>query len=311
MARQRLAYAHWLRQMRRGAMMNVQARNGTGAAPTAGWWRAWCERVRLGRWAHFLVLPLATYDPFSPCCDALLAAVRGVASAFALLTFGYLLNSVSDRQMDLDARKNPFIANGVGEHRHSLTGALLLSVLLALFSPWPAQIATAVCLAFGCVYSMGPRIKSIPFVGTLANLGNFGPLLFVGMSDATLPPHFGYVALIFGTLLLQNQLIHEAADALEDHSGGLRTTWLALGQRWTAVLASFLGLGATAAATRLGPSAESTAFMGVTVFGAGFPVLLAWRGAHASDAARLRVTHRWCALAFGIAIFTAWRWGTR
>src|SRR5215470_15987121 len=108
--------------------------------------QAWFERIRLRHWAHFLLLPLATFDPYGGRADALVAGVRGVASAFAILAFGYLLNSISDRRMDLDARKNPFIVSDAGEHLYSLFGLVALSVGLAFFSPWPAQLATIACL---------------------------------------------------------------------------------------------------------------------------------------------------------------------
>jgi 4-hydroxybenzoate polyprenyltransferase len=291
--------------------MSVQTLNGTWGAPTAHAIGAWFGRVRLRHWAHFLLLPLATFDPRGPHWGASLASVRGIASAFAILAFGYLLNSVADRRMDIDVRKNPFIVPGTGEHRYSLTGLLGISLGLAALSPWPAQLATASSLVFGCIYSMGPRLKSIPVAGSLANIGNFAPLLFVGMRDTALPPHFGYVVAAFSGLLLQNQLIHEAADQVEDRFGGLRTTWLAVGPRWTSLIAGVAGLGATVAAACIAGSMRPT----MPIVGAGgvsfvvaFPLLLARRGIEPDRAARLRVTHRWCALMFGAALYAAWQW---
>lgn len=272
--------------------------------------RVWSRRIRLRHWAHFLVLPLASLDPHAPVLDALFPAVRGVASAFCVLAFGYLLNSISDRRMDLDERKNPFIVPGAGEYRYSLAGLATVALILALLGPWPVQLATVLCLGFGYVYSMGPRIKSIPFLGTVANVGNFGPLLFLGMRDAALPPRFEYVALAFGALLLQNQLIHESADAVEDRAGHVRTTWLTLGPFWTAFIAAVSGFGAATAAMYLVPS-ELSAVAIVTVgavFGAAFPSLLARGGGKPSQTARLRVAHRCCALLVGAGLFTLWRW---
>ncbi len=280
------------------------------AAPNASTARAWFDRTRVRHWAHFLLLPLVTFDPSRADAAALFAAARGVASAFAILAFGYLLNSVSDRRMDLDARKNPFILPGPTEHRYSLAALVAVSLGLAAFSPWPAQLATAACLLFGYVYSMGPRIKSIPILGTVANLGNFGPLLFVGMQSTTLPPRFEYVALAFAALLLQNQLIHEAADTVEDRGGGIRTTWLTLGPNWTAALAAVSGLGAAIAAAAIAPSARSTVVLVIVaaVYGGVFPTLLARRELESPSAARLRIAHRWCALLSGAGLFLAWRW---
>ena len=290
--------------------MKVDALRGVPTSITGRATLAWLQQVRLRDWVHFLPLPLATFEPNGDGGATLSAAARGVASAFAILAFGYLLNSLADRRMDLDVRKNPLIAAREGTHRFSLALLLCISLLLAVVSPWPAQLAIVSCLSFACVYSMGPRIKSIPFVGSLANLGNFGPLLFVGMQNTSLPPRFAGVVLTFASLLLQNQLIHEAGDALEDRGGGVRTTWLTLGPRRTSVLAACLGLGAAVAAAYMVPAERSTqvAMMVGTVFGAAFPVALASTGAAADRAARLRIAHRWCALLFGAGLFVAWRW---
>jgi 4-hydroxybenzoate polyprenyltransferase len=278
-------------------------------ASRAGAVRTWLRQVRVPDWAHFLPVPLATFDPHGGP-GALLAAARGVVIAFAILAFGYLLNSVSDRRMDLDVRKNPFIVAGTSRHRYSLVALVSLTVLLAAFSPWPAQLAALSCLTIGWIYSTGPRIKSIPIVGSLANLGNFGPLLFVGMQHPSLPPRFGWVALVFSAILLQNQLIHEAGDAIEDRGGGVHTTWLTLGSGWTTAGAALLGLiAAVGAARTVSPARSTLVAVGVgAAFGVVFPLLLAWRGRHPQQAARLRLIHRWCALPFGAALFAAWRW---
>lgn len=279
------------------------------ASPTAHALRAWVDRVRLRHWAHFLVLPLATFDPAAGLAEASLAAARGIAIAFAILAFGYLLNQVSDRGMDLDARKNPFIAD---ESQQWLSLAVLLAValLLAAQSPWPAQLATLSCLAVGSIYSIGPRIKSTPILGSLANFGNFGPLLFVGMATTALPPRFGALVLVFAAVLLQNQLIHEAGDAVEDRGGGVRTTWLSCGPTWTSAMAAGLGVVATLATARLAHPGAVAALAGLSavLFGAVFPLLLARRGGDWRQATRLRIAHRWCAAAFGALLFAAWRW---
>src|SRR5215472_851309 len=170
--------------------LNIEISDKTPAWVAADALRAWLHRVRFAHWAHFLALPLASVDLHNRGSADVLAAARGVAIAFVVLAFGYLLNSVSDRRMDLDVRKNPFIVPGAGEHRYSLATLFAIGVLLALLSPWPAQLAALSSLAFGSMYSMGPRIKSIGFLGTAANVGNFAPLLFVGMSTPSLPPHF-------------------------------------------------------------------------------------------------------------------------
>jgi len=64
----------------------------------------------------------------------------------------------------------------------------------------------------------------------------------------------GCAALVFET-----QLIHEAVDQVEDRAGGIRTTWLTLGPRWTAVIAALSGFSAAVAAAGMVPAARSTA----------------------------------------------------
>jgi 4-hydroxybenzoate polyprenyltransferase len=165
-------------------------------------------------------------------------------------------------------------------------------------------------LAFAWVYSMGPRLKRIPLVGSLANLGNFAPLLFVGMHGDALPAGFAAVAVAFCAILLQNQLIHEAGDATEDRGGGIRTTWLTLGPAWTTALAAALGLvAAVAAAGAVSPALRApAALLSAAVFAAAHPLLLWRRAADPPAAARLRLTQRAWAVLFGAALYLAWRW---
>src|SRR5262249_42523551 len=126
-----------------------------------------------------------------------------------------------------------------------------------------------------------------------------------------LPPGFTYVALAYATLLLQNQLIHEAGDQVEDRASGIRTTWLTLGPRWTALMAALSGLGATTAAAHLLPRASAIAVVALasTVFVVAFPLLLSWPRLKAREAARLRIIQRWCAVVLGAVLYAAWRSG--
>ena len=287
-----------------GADASLRSRS-AGADALAGW----LERIHVRRWAHFLPLPLASFDPAAPRAGALLAAARGVASAFAILAFAYLLNSVSDRSMDLDARKNPFIGPVSYEYRYSLAGLLAGSAALAVVSPWPAQIAIIVCMVLACLYSIGPRLKRLPVAGSLTNALGFPFLLFLGMPAASLPAGFASLAIAFTALLFENQLIHEAADRIEDHAGGIRTSWLTLGSRWTALIVALSGCVAVAAAVSVVPVAQwPIAIAGAAaVFGLAFPLLLAWRGMEPHRAAQLRLAHRWCAVVFGAFVYAVWR----
>jgi 4-hydroxybenzoate polyprenyltransferase len=259
---------------------------------------------RVRQWVHILPLPLATFDASVPTATALIAAARGMANLFAILAFGFLVNAISDRYVDRDARKNPLVVPGRNGYKLSLIALPALSVALAAFSPWPVQLATVCCLAVGCLYSVGPRLKTIPVVGTLANAAWYVPMLYLGMADSSLPPGFSVIATAFTALLLQNQLIHESGDRLEDEASGIRTTWLAFGPRWAALLAACAGLVAILiTASALGPFRYAVG----TLFIAAFPLLLAWDGLSAERAARLRVVHRWCAVLFGAALYVAWR----
>jgi 4-hydroxybenzoate polyprenyltransferase len=269
----------------------------------------WLERIHFRRWAHFLPLPLASFDPAAPHADALLAAARGVASAFGILAFGYLLNSVADRGMDLDARKNPFVGPSSYEYRYSLAGLLAGTGVLAVLSPWPARIAIAVCMVLATLYSIGPRLKRLPVAGSLTNAFGFPFLLFLGMPAASLPAGFTALAIAFTALLFENQLIHEAADRIEDQAGGIRTSWLTLGSRWTALLVALSGFTAIGAAASVVPVARwlVAIALATAVFGLAFPILLAWRGMEPRRAAQLRLAHRWCAAAFGAFVYAVWR----
>lgn len=264
---------------------------------------------RVPEWAHILPLPLATFDLAAPLDVSLPAAARGIANAFAILAFGFLLNAVSDRHVDRDTRKNPLLLPASVDYRWSLALLPTLSVLLASFSPWPAQLATFACLFLGCVYSVGPRLKSIPVVGSLLNAVGFTPILILGMSGPELPPGFGNVALTFAALLLQNQFLHEAGDCIEDRASGIRTTWLTLGPRWTALLAAGAGLAALLAAAGVTAAGGQVAVLLLIggVFGLGFPLLLARPQLSPASAARLRVYHRWCSVAAGSSLYLAWR----
>ena len=297
--------------------MHTPALSVVVAAPSAAWRSGSPAAVilhfyrlyRAPEWVHILPLPLATFDASVPLGTAMLAAARGIANAFAILAFGFLLNAVSDRHVDRDARKNPLLVPGHGRYKTSLVVLPAISVALAAFSPWPVQLATAWCLTLGCVYSIGPRLKAIPVVGTLTDAAGFAPILFLGMVGPSLPVGFGTIAIIFAALLLQNQLIHESGDRDDDAASGLRTTWLTLGPRWTALLAAAAGTVATVgtASSDAGVRSASVPAIVCAAFVLAFPLLLAWNALTPARARRLRVVHRWCALLVGATLYVAWR----
>jgi 4-hydroxybenzoate polyprenyltransferase len=259
--------------------------------------------LRLRQWAHFLVLPLAAFDPALSMTVSAPALARGVVIAACILGFGYLLNALSDRRVDRERAKNPLVGFTGSTQRHYVVLALLALVALALamLAPFPALVATLVALASGTLYSVGPRLKAWPIVGTLLNAGCFAPLLFVGLGTASIaPPQWALTAAFVG-LLLSNQLVHEAADAEEDRAARLRTTFLTLGPRGTALFAFIAGAVALAASFAL--------FEPLALLALPFALWVPWQLAkHGEDGARmrrLRAIHRVASAASGALLFAA------
>jgi 4-hydroxybenzoate polyprenyltransferase len=256
--------------------------------------------ARVHQWVHFLVLPLAGWTPEVGWCTTSFALARGVATAFLVLAFGYLVNALADREMD-DPEKNPLATEAGDVRRVPLllaTGALAVATL----GPPVALWSTAVCLASGWAYSVGPRLKGYPVIGTLLNATSFGPLLLVGTSSSALPPALGALALAFVGLLLQNQLIHEAADAVEDARGNLTTTVRRLGPVKSAYAAAVVG--AAAPCSMVICNQLAMASVAAIVFVLIFPYVLAGHGARAARMKRARRAHRWASLVAGAALFT-------
>lgn len=196
------------------------------AGPAKPGWLAW---LRLRHWAHFLLLPLAGVDPGANYELMLGAVLRGVALAFALLGFGYLLNGLSDRAVDRDP------------------------------------------------------LKSLPKAG-------WRPWLLLGPLLA-----------LFAPLLLQNQLVHEAADAPDDRAAGIATTFVRFGVAKTALLAGLCGLLAAAVLTGVlrGALRWPLGLVWLALFGLWIPLQLRRHGAQPAQMARLRLQQRWLALAAG------------
>jgi 4-hydroxybenzoate polyprenyltransferase len=261
----------------------------------------WFRTLRVRDWAHFLLLPIAGF------AGDVLALSRGLVIALCILAFGFLLNGIADSEMDGSARKNPLVA--VRDHAmHLRVSALLATTALgvALLAPRPAAIATAIAVASGTLYSIGPRLKRLPIIGTLSNVLHFAPLLWVGI--ARHGPHPGMWALTgcFSLLILQNQILHEAADELDDRPGAVNTTWRLLGRRSGAVLVTLLGL---SLALVVAGQAELRAGAPVLALalGAGFGLAVLLLGQRRHGAARLRKAHRFLAGFAGAWMFFALR----
>jgi 4-hydroxybenzoate polyprenyltransferase len=260
-------------------------------------------------WAHFVVLPAAGVD------SAVLhnlpgAATRLVAGAFVTATalaYAYGLNGVTDRFVDRDPRKNPF--TGVGAvppltmlFLYATAGAALC--VAALLGTTSVALASA-SIAASTVYSAGPRLKARVGIGTLLNLIIFAPLLAVACPLGRLPDQFFLLGIAFVTLLLQNQLLHERADAAEDAGASLRTTGLLLADRGVAVVITVLGVSSAFVCSVMAPAwhhGPLAALLLVAVTGSTLALPL--------DARVKRLVHRWLSLLAGSAIYGAsWFWG--
>jgi 4-hydroxybenzoate polyprenyltransferase len=267
--------------------------------------RAFFSAIRFPEWIHFLALPLAGLDHTGPVARELTSLARGIGIAFFVLAFGYLLNALADRDMDGDVSRYALVA---GSNRpFPVTGLLWVLAALALglswLGPWPVRAAAAVSIASGWIYSAGPRLKSRPGIGSLLNVTNFAPLLLVGMSGPSLPRDLAALTVVFSALLLQNQMLHEAADAEYDRRGELRTTFLYFGRRPAAALAFVLGLAAWLGSVWMGSSVGVAAAAGAALLAfpslAFYPIWLDRRGEDPVAMSRARGAHRKTSLVLG------------
>ena len=232
---------------------------------------------------------------------------RGVAIAVTVLAYGYLLNGLADAYMDRRGGKNPLAGfrGRTGPYRAVIVVLGAIALVLSASGSFPAIVATATALTSGTLYSVGPRLKRFPIVCTLLNVGCFAPLLFVGTPDREIFQVQWALGAAFVALLLQNQLLHEAADAEDDARGGVRTTFSVLGPAGTAVLAMLLGSGLVLAALcvlvlRGAPAALA---LSATPFVVIFPWSLARHGSNAQRMLRTRTTHRMSSAALGALLF--------
>jgi 4-hydroxybenzoate polyprenyltransferase len=277
------------------------------AAPL-GWW----DRLRVRQWWYFLALPLAGVDLHDASASLALSLIRGVLIAACVLSFGYLLNAVADRSMDLEAEKNPLLAEPPRSFEGLLLALALFALSLAATGPLIVLAATSVSLVSGWIYSTGPRLKAWPVIGTLLNVTNFAPLLLFGVSETPPRKELWLLVIIFSALIVQNQLLHEASDAEEDRGGHVQTTFLKLGPRGSAMLAFVAGVVVALASACFGGSA-SRVFLAahLGLFAAAFPLWLALGGETPARMERARVAHRWCSVLSGGSILGALLWQVR
>jgi 4-hydroxybenzoate polyprenyltransferase len=255
------------------------------------------KALRIWQWKHFVLLPAAVLQLSSPARAAAQVAVACVVAALAL-AYAYGLNAITDRADDDDAGKNPLVGLPVLP-RATLplvaSTACFALLLAALLGPL-AAVATALSLAASTVYSAGPRWKAVPIFGTLLNAVIFVPLTVTGGL-----PQGGFALRLasFVALLLQNQLIHELADAREDARARVFTTGHLLGERGVATGVAALGILGAIVGFALAPPpvalVNGVALALVTL------AILRTR----SPAAKRRTMHRALAVLAGAVIFTA------
>ncbi len=264
--------------------------------------------LRLRDWFYFLVLPVLSWDHAAP--DPLRLVVA-VLVAGCCLGFAYGWNNLRDAKLDLSVAKNPLAGAGrPGSDRHRVLLLCLTAAALAAgawLGPIPGA-AVAFQLVGSALYSGGPRIKRIPVVGTLTNLWIFCPLAF--FCQGPLPWATGLLGFtgLFGVVLVQNQLLHEAMDLDEDLADGVRTTAAILGPTVTAALSGGLGLFAGAITVLMGATVEMPLLFGaaalpITLFS--LAVFLRPGGARPQGRrkAQRAVGMATCALAWALYVF--------
>jgi 4-hydroxybenzoate polyprenyltransferase len=204
----------------------------TPTAPASLLRRAWAL-LRVPQWLHFIVLPVAGLDPSDGInAEITIRMVLAVLASSAALGWAFGLNAITDRRSDASSRKNPLAGSDrVPDYAWpvliiAFATALAAGAALGTY----ALLLVAASLFCGTAYSDGPRVKRLPGLGLITNLGIFVPLLFLcadGASASRMPG----LALCFGVLLAQNQLLHEWADMPEDQVAGDMTTarWLGAG----------------------------------------------------------------------------------
>jgi 4-hydroxybenzoate polyprenyltransferase len=227
--------------------------SGSSGSSQTGQWElcnlSLLRALRVSSWTHFLGLPAAGAAlPITRIDRETLAHVTiGTIQAAFLLSFAYLLNAYYDRQMDCSLTKNPLIANGDVPPRGVIffVASVLAaaSLVLSLVGSGTGTAATVVCLVCGWAYSATPRLKRLPIIGTLLNVGIFAPLGLLGLRPGSVLSEAGQLLLaLFSVALVQSQLLHEHEDIDEDEAGGVHSTRMLLGYEGTLVAVAVLSV---------------------------------------------------------------------
>lgn len=202
------------------------------------------REIRIRDWWYFLPLPLLYCAPEAGLAGAT-AALRGVLLAAVCLGLAYYVNNQADRSGDLDPAKNPLVARPPGVERWVAVCLSLSAAAVGAAFVADRIVGAAVLIAIlaGWTYSYFGRLKRLPFLGTVTNVFIFAPLLIFGRTEGAAAPEFATgVVVIFVLLLLQNQLIHEAAHSEEDQRSGVRSSYMVLGKPVVTVVVAALGV---------------------------------------------------------------------
>lgn len=263
--------------------------------------------LRAPQWFYFLALPLAGMDGASLASTGGLSRLAlGVASSAGALGFAYGINAIADRGSDASKAKNPLVgsADVPAVAYFVLIGAAAVALASGAALGSRSLGFTSGSLVAGALYSAGPRLKSLPLLGLAANTLIFAPLLLLCAPRASSPPSSSppataaLVATFIG-LILQNQLLHEAADADEDARGRSLTTSRLLGARATRLVIPGIAVVFTVVALAVADG-RLVGFTSALALAAGSGA--AWL---VRDAAQARRVHRWVSAVFGAALFAA------
>lgn len=263
-----------------------------------------CRTLRAPQWLHFAALPaLPLYALFRAApFEALARFAPGAVVASLCLSFAYGINAIADRHGDRDVAKNPLagLAQAPALAWAVVLGCAATAVALAtLGASWLRVDCTVISLIAGTLYSVGPRVKSIPVAGTLTNAVIFAPLALLVRFDAANAPHVALLLSTFVVLQTQTQLVHEAGDLAEDESSGTSSSAVLFGPQAAMNAAHLLGWVATLAfvacfgLTRMPVIASVAALLGGALIGRASP----------EQASEVRHAHRRLSLVAGATLF--------
>ncbi len=284
----------------RATSSSAAGRDAAGLHDLALAWRA----LRAPQWLHFLVvpaLPLHALLAISPR-EALAHFLPAALVASLCLAFGYGINAIADRDGDRDGTKNPLA--GRARVPTAVWIAVLASGIAALALAW-RDAATLratpvlISLAASALYSVGPRLKCVPVIGTLTNLFIFTPLAALTRLDGTDAPHLGLLLVTFVVLLTQNQLVHEAGDLVEDRGAGTASSTVIFGTRASTRAARALGIAAAFAFVAVWGPTGMVLFASAAPLGGGILI----GSTSSEEAARVRHVHRRLSLIAGAILF--------